>query len=855
MITLQDLRNATGGQLFGEAAAEQFAEFCHDPRFAAPNQLFVALRTAAGDGHRFIEDAIDAGVSGVLCQHPPTCNVTGITVVLVGDTGAALAQWASYVLRQYGTTIIGVAGAIGKSSTLSAISAVLSTKYTVYYNAEALPGRDGLALGLGGLGPEHQAVVIELAPLHSGELADMLAVAPPHVGVVTRLNAGATSTAETAFTENSVQQLAAALPENGALVLNAADARLRDMIPSLLRGSITFTQDMADKTPAADFTAVNVQYFVDKVGFDVMHQSQQIRGCWTPALGEPGLTAALAALAVAYIFEVPLPEALRALKDVRPLPGRLMMLDALSGAAMLDNTYNATPASMLASLDLLSAIEVGTGRRILALGDLDSPAHGSSAAHRMIGERAAQVADWLLVLGERAIEAGRFARQTGLVADRVDVFYRHEDLAVTLRESLKPDDVLLVAGSRQSHMERICGLLLANRDDRSWLVQRQTQTGEVTAARTTATSWIELDLAALAFNLREICRRVGSKCSIIAVVQSNAYGHGLLPVAVTALHNGASMLAVQSLEEGIELREAGVKQPVLLLGSVSSAGIEEVVRRELIMTVYDRESARILARAAGRLKRTALVHIRVDTGTGDLGLLPQNVVPLVRDLIHMDGLKIDGLYTDFAAADTLLEVAATQEQLERFKTVYNSIRATGLAIPHIHAANSAAIFTLPASYFTAVRPGIALYGLHPSIDVSVPTSFRRVLSWKTRVVQVRTLPGNWYAVSSATPRAEMKVAVIPVGYADGFRAAPRNWGEVLINGQRAAILGHVSMDHTVVYVSHLPEVEVGDEVVLIGRQGAEEITAEDVARRLDTSNYEVVAGIAPSVPRLVHEES
>jgi alanine racemase len=317
----------------------------------------------------------------------------------------------------------------------------------------------------------------------------------------------------------------------------------------------------------------------------------------------------------------------------------------------------------------------------------------------------------------------------------------------------------------------------------------------------------------------------------MAVVKANAYGHGPVPVASTAV-NGASLLAVGSLDEGIELRQAGIKAPILVLGSVPAEAFEEAVQRNLATSIYDPEAIHTLARAAWKFKRKAHIHIRVDTGMGDLGLLPQEVVPLVRGLIRLDGLVLDGLYTDFAAADTLLEVAATQEQLQRFQAVYDSLRATGLSIPYVHAANSAATLTMAASYFNLVRPGMALYGLHPSLDVSVPTGFRRVLTWKSRVVQVRTVPENWSVVSTAVPRSAIKIAVIPVGFAHGFRGSPRNWGEVLINGRRAAILGRVKMDHTVVYASHLPDVQVNDEVVLIGRQGLEEITAEDVARRL-----------------------
>lgn len=853
MILLQDLRNATGGQLFGEIEAEIFDDFCHDPQHAEPGKLFVVLRPAPDDGQRYIEQAIKNGVSGVLCEQPPTCDVTGVTVVIVGDTSTALAQWATYILRQYNPTVVGVAGELGKSSTIAAITAVLGTQYSVYCGPDTVPGREGLALSLGGLQPENQVVVLEYAAANAEQMSDLLSIVQPYVAVITRLDSEVGSAATTA-PEDTIRPLLEGIPDQGAVILNGGDDRLRALIPQIRFGLVTFANGYREGTPDADLVAVNVQYFVDKVGFDLAHRGGRLKGYWTPALGEPGLTAALAALAVGLVFEIPLAQGLYTLKQIRPLPGRLMLLDALGGAAMIDNTYHATPASIMASLDLLSRIEVGTGRRILVLGATNQRDEQVRMLFRAIGQHSSKIVDHLLVVGELAGEAMRAAREAGAASGKYGLYFRQEDVADVLRDLLRPDDVLVVVGDRTSGMERVCAALLANPEDGGWLVQRQAAAVQAVAAARQSPTWVELDLDALAHNVREVCRRVGSGTAVIAVVRSYAYGHGLIPIAVTALHNGASVLAVSSIDDGISVRDAGIKAPMLILGAVPSSGLADVVAHDLAVTVTDRGTARALTQIAWRQNRTARIHVKVDTGTGDLGLLPQEVVPLLRELIRLDGLKIEGLYTRFAAADTLMEAAATQEQLRRFRAVVDSIRATGVSIPYIHAADSAAILTLPASYFTAVRAGIAMYGLHPSVDVPCPTSFRRVLSWKTQVVQVRSTPPDWIVGARSMPRDAGRTAVIPVGFGEGFSASPRNWGEVLIGGERVPILGRVEIGHSVVSVGHLPEVQVGDEVVLLGRQGREEITAEDIARRLDTTNYEVVTRIAPHIPRLIRED-
>jgi alanine racemase len=205
------------------------------------------------------------------------------------------------------------------------------------------------------------------------------------------------------------------------------------------------------------------------------------------------------------------------------------------------------------------------------------------------------------------------------------------------------------------------------------------------------------------------------------------------------------------------------------------------------------------------------------------------------------------------AADSLFEAAATQEQIKRFQAVVQSIKAAGLAIPRIHAANSAGALSVPGSHFTMARAGCVLYGLHPSLDVPLPAGFRPVLSWKTTVAQVKTIPAGWPVGYGGVYRApaSTRIAMLPVGYGDGLRGRPTPWGDALIGGRRVPVIGRVAMDRCVVSIDEVEDVGVGDEVVLIGRQGREEITAEEAARRLDLSNTELLAGLGERIPRVV----
>jgi alanine racemase len=273
---------------------------------------------------------------------------------------------------------------------------------------------------------------------------------------------------------------------------------------------------------------------------------------------------------------------------------------------------------------------------------------------------------------------------------------------------------------------------------------------------------------------------------------------------------------------------------------------------DVTLTVYDPDVARLYSRAAQELRRTARLHIKVDTGMGRLGLLPDQVLPFARNLRDLAGVDVEGILTHFSVADEE-SLDYTRWQLARFRRVLDNLAEEGITFRKVHCANSSATLRLPESHFDMVRVGLAMYGLRPSPHVSLPEASRPALTWKTSVAQVKTLPpgsfvsyGNTYCTTD-----QETIGVIPVGYADGFRRAPTRWEAVLVRGRRAPIVGRVCMDQTMIRLDHIPDARVGDEVVLIGRQGGDEITAEEVAGWLGTINYEVVSEILARVPRVV----
>ncbi len=370
-------------------------------------------------------------------------------------------------------------------------------------------------------------------------------------------------------------------------------------------------------------------------------------------------------------------------------------------------------------------------------------------------------------------------------------------------------------------------------------------------ARPTRPTWLEIDTDAVSDNVRAVRRIVGPGVRVMAVVKGNAYGHGISHIARAAVAGGASMLGLACLSEAHLLKGAGIIAPMLVLGYTPAWQAEEAVRQNVRLTLFDLETAQALDEAAAHIGRPARVHIKVDTGMGRLGILPEEAPDFLAAIARLRGIEVEGIFTHFSAADEE-DQTYTYWQLQRFDEVLAIAQRYLPAIPFIHAANSAALLTLARSRFNMVRVGMLMYGLNPLPTRGPLPGFRPTITWKTQIAQVKTLPpgsfvgyGNTYQTMGTE-----RIAVIPVGYADGFRRAPTHWGHVLVRGQPAPIVGRVCMDQTMINVTHIPDVRQGDEVVLIGRQGDAEITVEEVAERLGTISYEVVAEILARVPRL-----
>lgn len=370
-------------------------------------------------------------------------------------------------------------------------------------------------------------------------------------------------------------------------------------------------------------------------------------------------------------------------------------------------------------------------------------------------------------------------------------------------------------------------------------------------------TWIEVDRDALANNVRKLRRRLASGTRLMAVVKGDAYGHGAVETTRVLVRAGADACAVATLSEALELRSGGISAPILVLGYTPPHLAREAALRDITLTLYDDETAvayatNVTCASDARLK----VHIKINTGMNRLGVQPADALALLETLQKMSSIEVEGIFTHFATSDEL-DRSHSQRQFEVFREVLALLQAHNLRPPVAHAANSAAILTMPDTHLDMARAGIALYGLDPDPDqCPLPDGFRPALAWKAIVSQVRWLDagdavsyGREYIADRPIP-----VAVLPLGYADGFPRRPHTWDHVLVGGQPAPILGRVCMDQTVVDVTAAflmnGGVRVGDEAVIIGKQSDMRIRAEDAAARVGTNNYDIVSRIQARVPRI-----
>ncbi len=363
----------------------------------------------------------------------------------------------------------------------------------------------------------------------------------------------------------------------------------------------------------------------------------------------------------------------------------------------------------------------------------------------------------------------------------------------------------------------------------------------------------EINLRSLEFNYRQIRKRIPEGVKILAVVKADAYGHGAIPVSRKLESLGVDYLGVAISDEGVELREGGIKAPILILGGIYKEDVDQVLEFDLTPVVFQKESLKLLTKATERWQKKVRVHIKVDTGMGRLGVPVKYWAAFLKELKRFPKIEVEGILSHFSLVDG--EEPFTVNQWREFQQAATMAARMEFSCKYLHMASSAMLAACPAYSGNLVRPGIMLYGFPPSPGLKSLIPLKPVLTLKTHIHFLKAVPPRTrisYGGTFVTKRDSL-VATLPIGYADGYSRHLSNRGEVLIRGRRAPVIGRVCMDFIMVDVTEIPKVALEDEVILMGRQGGQEITAEEIAAKIGSISYEVLCLIGRRVPRIYKE--
>ncbi len=796
-VTACEMARLTGGELFGDPAG-RLERVATDSRAGVrAGDLFVGLPGPNFDGGRFAAQVMAQGAGAALvgAEHPPPVLAPGQAWIRVADPLAALQALAAEARQRFPGLVLAITGSNGKTTVKDMLVAILGRERAVTASPRSYNSQVGVALTLLGLDSAAELAVIECGLSLPGEMERLAAMVAPDRGVLTTIG--------DAHLEGLGSREAIAREKSR---LFAGLAGREDAWVLTLKGESLARSALAARgAPVRTVSATGSAFELD---------------------------AALAAAAARELgaTERAIEEGLAAWS---PAPMRLEISTTPRGVLLINDAYGADPVSMEAALTILER-ERGKGRGLAVLAGMDQLGRAREEAHGRVGRRVAELSlDRLIGVGPGGAEIARAALAAGLAPERVHTVAAPEEAAQLLEEHCRPGDRVLLKGSRPERLERVAALLFDS----------------VASARLT------VDLDTLAGNFHRLRRAAGGR-AVMAVVKSFGYGLDAVRIARTLEQAGADYFAVAYPDEGVLLRDHGITTPILVQNLLPHEA-DKIVGFGLTAQLSTAEQAGWLAREAEEQRRALRVHLKVDTGMGRAGALPEQVLAVAEAVRASDWLALEGLMTHFAAADDPALDAFTREQISRFDAVRQRLAEAGFRFRFEHAAASAAISRFPEAHYSMVRSGLALFG-YVHVPEIVPLGQVPVLRLTTRVVSVKELPDGHrvgYGCTFAARGGPRCVAVVALGYSDGYPWALSNRGFMLLGGRRCPVVGRVSMDVTALDVTELgAAVQPGDEVVVFG-PGPDEPSLAELAELAGTIPYELLTRISPRVRRIFASSS
>lgn len=786
------LSERLGGALYGDADAP-VSRVVTDSRVPlADGDVFVGLPGPRFDGGAFSELALERGASVAVRARSasPAAPEQG-AIIEVDDPMAALQALASDARDAFAGHVVAVTGSNGKTTVKDMLVTILAASgRRVAATPMSYNSQVGVALTLLGLRRDADVAVVECGISEVGEMARLAQMVRPDSGVFVNVgDAHLEGLGDRETTAREKAKLFAGVAE-GAVLVPEEDGLARRALKHL----------------ASAVDARRPQGWTDRSA--ALTQDARLAAAAARALGASG-------------------EAVReGLASWRPAEMRLESSETPRGITLLNDSYNADPVSMEAALVALVA-QPSAGRTFAVLGGMAQLGASAEEAHRRMGARAVELGvDAVVGIGSMGRWIAEGARAEGL--DAVYALDAIEDAARVLDEEAKPGDRVLLKASRPERLERLAALLFES----------------VSPTR------LEVDLEAVVSNFQRVRRWVGEDVAVIPVVKSFGYGVDAVRMARVLEHSGASAFCVAYPDEGVELRLAGISRPIVVQNVLDSE-VDKVVRHGLSAELDDVAQIAPLATEAARQQRPVAVHLKVDTGMGRSGVMPDEASGAAARIAGTPGLVLEGVMTHFAAADDPALDTLSQHQMDAFDAVVAALEEEGLRPRYVHACNSAGLARFRRAHHSAVRVGIGLFGYAPALGAE---RFEPVLRLTTRVISVKTLPAGHavgYGATWTTGDAPRKVAVVALGYNDGYPRALSNVGWMRVNGARCEVIGRVCMDVTTLDVTGAPDVAPGDEVIVYDDAAGPSVV--ELAELAQTIPYELLTRLAGRVRRVFHQ--
>ncbi len=829
-MTIETLTGIVDGDFRQGDKTRKVSEVSIDSRHVGNNAVFFALKGTRTDGHRHIAQAFDNGASVVVISRSWADRAEvpyEKPVMVVEEPLAALQKLAAWWREKFMGKVIGITGSNGKTIVKDSLLQVLAHHFPTTGNPGSHNSQLGVPLSILRVPADVNYAILEAGISEPDEMQCLESMIRPNFGILTNIGmAHIDSFGDQKKIASEKVKLFQNIPETGWVLMHDACRHFYGDPPELSCQIFYFgtpSEDLpyiADKRFKGKGILLKVR-FPDASTHDVMIN--------TPSLEI--ISDIEATLCAAYLLGVESHDITRALADYEPSNTRMEIWRSPSGTTLINDSCSSDPISVRAALRSLERISDAAGRKIFVFGGMRELGGLAHQAHFEIGEMAGRSSVHTLVLVGRhntdATEEGYLqTKPEGSVICCGDT----EDLADILSEKVEPRDTVLFKGPRNTGIDRVAREI----------------TGVIAPDR------LIVDLQAVSENILRFRRKIGPDVKVLGMVKALAYGSNLIRLSKELQNIGLDYLGVSTPDEGIHLRKAGVGIPILVMICTPDEA-DKIVQNNLSPVIYSFDLVPFLVKAARKNNKTLDVHLKVDTGMGRLGVMPERLTDLAKEVDESGCLRTIGLMTHFACAEDPSMDTFTFRQIELFKRAISDLHKMGHHELICHAAATAGAARFPESCFDMVRIGLGLYGVYPSPAVAEEIKLDLAVSLVSRIAEIRYLNKGHiigYGATFCVPHDNFKVGVVPIGYHDGLPLILSNNGHVLVNGQLTSIIGRISMDSMTIDLNHVSSVQQGSDVLIYGKHAGHVRRPEEVAEESQTIAYELLTRLGPRIQRI-----